>query len=347
MPLCETRFITIEDNKPLPYFQLRNPLYCIPKPWPHVLINVKNQLTGKTITVEAYPFHTITDLKSKIEDKEGFKVDQQHLLLADQELRNESTLDDCNISVGCTLFLVPDIHKRCRVSVRIPSTRETLALIAEPNTTVEVIKAEVEYLGGIPRKFCTLNFFGENLRNEVKIGEKVYLGPSVILHLVANRDTLHNVGPVGCFKLQGPVPQCGPFLMPIYVCLSDPTITCFKDEEGQRTLKMNQHALLMEVHPTITVEEFKAACTLDHRDSQSIPCNDMQLRYADKILEPCKKLMDYSITRGSVLHIEGNAIQNKSKHCIAILIEHMIFAYPIIIMVNHLFFHLHHYVYHC
>jgi len=57
IPLHGTGFTTIEDNKPLPYFQLRSPLYCIPKPWPHVLINVNNQLTGKTITVEAYPYH--------------------------------------------------------------------------------------------------------------------------------------------------------------------------------------------------------------------------------------------------------------------------------------------------
>jgi len=43
-----------------------------------------------------------------------------------------------------------------------------------------MIKAEVEYLGGILRKFVTLNIFGQNLRNEVKIGEKVS-----VLHIEA------------------------------------------------------------------------------------------------------------------------------------------------------------------
>lgn len=90
-----------------------NPSYCVPKQWPLVLINVKNGLTGKTTTVEAYPFHSIADLKAKIEVDEGFRIDQQRLLFADQELWNSRTLHDCNISEGCTLFLIPDSHKRC------------------------------------------------------------------------------------------------------------------------------------------------------------------------------------------------------------------------------------------
>ena len=310
IPLYDgTSFTTLEDSKTLTdYASFRKPLYCVPKPWPQVLVNVKNGLTGKTVTVEACPFHTIADLKGKIEDREGFKIDQQHLLLTDQELENKLTLDDCNILDGCTLFLIPDSHKRCQVSVRISSSKETLSLIAEPTTTVEMIKAEVEYLGGIPKEWCALSIGKNLLKNELNVGEvlKDYRYSST-LHLVAKRVTRHNVASVGCLKLLDPVPICGPFLIPVYVC------------------QHNKQALVMEVYPTTTVEEFKVALhcrvsqtiphnnefqlALHHRDSKSIPPDEMQLTFSDKILEPCNKLMDYSITRGSVMHIKS--VQNR------------------------------------
>ena len=318
-----TSLTTLEDSMTLAdYAYFREPLYCVPKPWPQVLVNVKNRLTGKTVTVEACPFHTIADLKGKIEDKEEFKIDQQLLLLGNQELRNDCTLDDCNISDGCTLFLIPDSHKRCQVSVRIPSTMETLSLVTGSTTTVEMIKAEVEYLGGIPREWCALSI-GKNLRalsigknllkNEINVGEMLkdyrHSIQSRNLHLVAKRVTRHNVGSVGCLKLLDPVPICGPFLMPVYVC------------------QRNRQALVMEVYPTTTVEEFKVA--LHQRDSISIPPDEMQLTFADRILEPCNRLTDYSITRGSVLHIES--IQKKYMrfiNCFTVLNERIVFIDP-------------------
>ena len=321
VPLFETGLKTLKDSRPTRTIgYLREPLYCVTKPWPQVPINVKNGLTGKTITVEAYPFHTIADLKAKIEDKEGFKIDQQRLLLADQDLKNKCTLDDCNISTGCTLFLIPGIHthKRCQVSITIPSTRETLSLVAEPTTTIGMIKAEVESLGGIPRELCALRYW-HYLKNDVKVGEIYnynHLSQEYILHLEANRDTLPNVAPAGWFKLLDPVPPCGPFLMPVYVCQSDPNATYYEIAASE----MSQHTLVMEVYPTITVEEFKTA--LHHRDGISIPPNEMQLSFSNEILEPCDKLMDYSITRGSVLHVKS--IQNKCQHYIKSPIESIV-----------------------
>ena len=171
-----------------------------------------------------------------------------------------------------------------------------------------MIKAEVEYLGGIPREQCSLSetrLAYKIFNNEVQVGEKLKeyqeCFRDVILHLVAvankDKDTLPNVGCVGCFKLLDPVPPCGPFLMPVYVCQSGPEIT------HDDVLEVNQHTLVMEVYPTITVEKFKAA--LHHRENQSIPPDEMLFNFANKILEPGNKLMDYFITRGSIIYTES------------------------------------------
>nr|XP_027210179.1 polyubiquitin-like isoform X2 [Penaeus vannamei] len=111
-----------------------------------MIIYVKT-LTGKTLTIEVTPQDTVEVLKAKIQDIEGVPIDQQRLIFSGNQLEDERTLEDFNISSESVLHLILRLRgggiRMFFLNVVLPSA-DVIQPVVNGQTTVSEVKKLLE-----------------------------------------------------------------------------------------------------------------------------------------------------------------------------------------------------------
>ena len=120
---------------------------------------------GKKIILEVDPSHTIEEIKHTIQEKEGTPVAEQRLMYDEDELDDDTTLAENQITDGMTLDL-----EGMQVYLK-DWTGKKYAIQTAPNEAIVQLKEKIQEKGGISSDRQYLFFSGELLEDELTLAE--------------------------------------------------------------------------------------------------------------------------------------------------------------------------------
>jgi len=298
-----------------------------------IFVKVIYQETNQTITLAVDPDDSIANLKSIINAKKGFPVDEQRIVYNGRKLRDDRTVSDYNIPNKSTLNLVLRVpgrhngHNRMEVTIlteaRGPVATYTLAV--RPTDSILEVKLKIRDMTGVPPQKQILNFADRELENtriisdyNIRNDSVIYLVEKIEVCLVFSstqermalelspKDTVESVKE----KIHAKT-KISPYRQILQFNgehLDDVHSLNYYNIENKSMLflylaveifvKMSTGIdVRFKLIKSNTIKNLKERIQL----SQDIPCDMQRLYFLRRLLEDKYALSDYSIKNGSVL----------------------------------------------